>query len=91
MKNKLEDLRNHLFAQLERLGDEDCKLEKEVQRAASLVEVSNAIVETAKVEIDFLKVLSSSDGIIESSFLESRRTPAEIKSLKGGTSEQNGG
>lgn len=25
MKNQIEDLRNHLFAQLERLGDEDLK------------------------------------------------------------------
>ena len=28
MKNKIEDLRNHLFAQLERLSDEEIDKEK---------------------------------------------------------------
>ena len=36
MKNTLSDLNNHLFAQLERLGEEDLdeeEIKKEVQRA----------------------------------------------------------
>ena len=38
MKNTLSDLNNHLFAQLERLGEEDLdeeEIKKEVQRSKS--------------------------------------------------------
>ena len=48
MKNKIEDLRNHLFAQLERLSDEEIdkeKLDKEISRAASIVQVAETIIE----------------------------------------------
>lgn len=61
MKNKIEDLRNHLFEQLERLSDPDCDLEKETLRAASIVQVAQAITESAKIEVDFLKV-TTGDG-----------------------------
>ena len=43
MKNKLTDLNNHLFAQLERLGDEDLSGEKiadEVKRAKARKEAA---------------------------------------------------
>lgn len=61
-KNKIEDLRNHLFAQLERLGNEDItpqELETELKRAKSLKEVAQVIVNTAKVEVDFYKAAGS--------------------------------
>lgn len=64
MKNKIEDLRNHLFAQLERLGDDEemknpIKLERELQRAKSIKEVGQVIVNSAKVEVDAMKVLGN--------------------------------
>lgn len=40
MKNKLMDLNNHLFAQLERLGDEDLtpdQIENEAERTKAIV------------------------------------------------------
>jgi len=43
MKNKLGDLNNHLFAQLERLSDEDMSVEQidqEVKRASAMVDVA---------------------------------------------------
>jgi len=43
VKNKLSDLNNHLFAQLERLSDEDLppeKVEQEVARSDALVAVA---------------------------------------------------
>jgi hypothetical protein len=64
MKNKLPDLRNHLFAQLERLTNEDItaeELEKEVFRADAVVNVSKQIVETAKVEVTFIKAIGGKD------------------------------
>lgn len=61
-KNKLTDLNNHLFAQLERLGDEemnDEQLKKEVQRAKALTGVSSQIIKNAKVTIDAMKLVAN--------------------------------
>lgn len=54
MKNKLTDLNDHLFAQLERLGDEDMKpeqIEVEVKRATAIVSVANQIVGNAMLQV----------------------------------------
>ena len=61
MKNKIEDLRNHLFEQLERLGDDEkmknpIALERELKRAQAISEISQVIVNTAKAETDHLRV-----------------------------------
>jgi hypothetical protein len=47
MKNKLSDLHNHLFAEIERLGDEDLtgdKLKEEISRASALTAVAAQII-----------------------------------------------
>lgn len=65
MKNKLVDLNNHLFAQLERLGDEDLKPENikaEVKRTEAIVSVSNQIIENAKISLEAAKLISSHGG-----------------------------
>lgn len=49
-KNKLSDLNNHLFAQMERLGDEDLKgdaLVEEINRAWAISRVSQQIIKNA--------------------------------------------
>ncbi|ETX26697.1 hypothetical protein [Roseivivax isoporae] len=54
MKNKLSDLNNHLFAQLERLSDEGLdaeKLEQEVARAEAIVQVADKITGNADLQL----------------------------------------
>jgi hypothetical protein len=54
MKNKIEDLRNHLFATLEALQDKDNPMP--LDRAKAISEVAQTIINTAKVEVEFLEV-----------------------------------
>lgn len=52
MKNTLGDLNNHLFAELERLGDEGLtgdELKEELTRAESIVRVSSSIISNASL------------------------------------------
>ena len=54
MKNKLADLNNHLFAQLERLGDEDLtaeQIEQEAQRGDAIVAIAEQIVRNADLQL----------------------------------------
>lgn len=63
MKNTLPDLNNHLFAQLERLSDEDLKgeeLQSELLRAKGITDVSKTIVDNAKLVLDARKFIDNS-------------------------------
>lgn len=55
MKNKLSDLNNHLFAQLERLGDEKLKgeeLAKEIERSNAITSVAKEVISNARLVLD---------------------------------------
>jgi hypothetical protein len=54
VKNKIEDLRNHLFATLEALQDTDKPMD--IERAKAISDVAQTIINSAKVEVDFAKV-----------------------------------
>ncbi|HET8799662.1 MAG TPA: hypothetical protein VFN01_00625 [Marinobacter sp.] len=55
MKNKLTDLNNHLFAQLERLNDEGLSgeaLQEEIERSKAVTGVSKEVVSNARLVLD---------------------------------------
>lgn len=59
MKNKLSDLNNHLFSQLERLADESLTaedVEREVKRADAIVEVSDQVLRIADTGLKAAKL-----------------------------------
>lgn len=65
MKNTLGDLNNHLFAQLERLGDEDLKgegLQEEILRTKAITAVAAQIINNGSLVLEAKKLIS--DGIV---------------------------
>jgi hypothetical protein len=64
-QNKIQDLRNHLFEVLEMLKDGDI----DINRAYAIADVSRAIIDTAKVEVQYLKAIESNN---KSLFLENQ-------------------
>ena len=59
-KNKIEDLRNHLFATLEALQDDEKPME--IERAKTIADVAQVIVNSAKIEVDFIRATCRSQG-----------------------------
>jgi hypothetical protein len=54
VKNKIDDLRNHLFETLEALKDDEKPMD--LDRARAIADVAKVLVDSAKVEVAFLKV-----------------------------------
>lgn len=57
-KNKLIDLNNHLFEQLERLNDDELseeKLEEEIKRSKSITNVAQTIINNANLMLEAQK------------------------------------
>ena len=58
MKNRLTDLNDILFAQLERLTNEDLssdQIKDEIARGSSIVDLADKIVDNAKLQLDAVK------------------------------------
>lgn len=61
MKNKLTDLNDHLFAQIERLSEEGLspeKIDTEVKRGAAIVAVADQILRHASLQVQAAKIIS---------------------------------
>ena len=54
MRNKIDDLRDHLFATLEALRDEDKPMD--LERAKTISTVAQTIINSAKVECEYLEI-----------------------------------
>jgi len=66
-KTTLNDLRDHLFDVIERLKDSndpdvDDKEKISIESAQAIVGCSQAIINSAKLEVDFLKIVAENGG-----------------------------
>ena len=62
MKNTLGDLNNHLFAQLERLSDEDIKgeeLKDEIVRAKAVSAIAKQIIDDGTLVLETKKMMDN--------------------------------
>lgn len=82
MKNGITDLRNHLFAAIEALSDPDKPME--IARAKAISDVAQTIINSAKLEIEFMDKIGGTGG---TGFIPAERTPSanpNLRSLEGG-------
>jgi len=55
MRNKVEDLRNHLFETIEMLKDKEDPMD--IERAKAIAQVAQQIIESAKAETKHLEIV----------------------------------
>ena len=60
-RNKIQDLRNHLFEAIEHLMDPE-ESHMTIEKAKAIADLGQTIINSAKLEIDFIKVRDRSDG-----------------------------
>lgn len=82
-KRTLADLRDHLFDTIERLKAE--KDPMDVDRAQAVASVAKTILDSAKVEIGYMRV---TDGNVESDFIGGPRTKASVAIPQSSSAEQ---
>lgn len=61
MKNRLSDLNDHLFAQIERLAQEELtaqQIDTEVKRGNAIVAVADQILRHASLQVQAAKIMS---------------------------------
>ena len=61
MKNKLSDLNDHLFAQIERLSNEDLtpeQIEVETRRGAAIVAAAEQVIKNGDLQLRAAKLLA---------------------------------
>ena len=81
MKNKLSDLNDHLFAQIERLSDEKLSpedVEKEAQRGQAIVAAADQIIGIASLQIQAAKIVSD-HGLDPTTYLPAPTVPTGTK------------
>ncbi len=60
VKNKIGDLRDHLFEMLENIKDPEASIDLDRYRLG--IQVANSLIASAKVEVDYVKATGASGG-----------------------------
>lgn len=82
MKNKITDLRDHMFAALERLGNDELtpeQMKAEIERSKAISNLGNVIVESAKAQImaaRFTGEIEDTKNFLEDGVKKMERPPA---------------
>lgn len=79
MKNKLSDLRNHLFETIEALKDPDKPMD--IDRAKAVSEVAQTIINSAKIELQFIELTGGQDA--KSEFLGAPQPRPALAAVNG--------
>lgn len=93
MKNKLTDLNDHLFAQLERLADENLtpeQIERETKRGEAVVAVADGIIRNASLQLAAAKLVHDTgkgDPMLYLPSIEGRARVPQLEVKAGGKSQ----
>jgi len=80
MQNTLGDLNNHLFAQLEKLNDDDLTgdaLDTEIKRAEAMSKIGEQIIKTGELQLRAMKHMDEYG-------YERKKTVPEMLEVRGG-------
>jgi len=80
----INDLRDHLFATLKALRDPERPMD--IERAKAVSDVAQRVIETAKVEVDYLRVTGGG----EAPFLDAIGSSNLPPQLPGGSAPKDG-
>lgn len=81
MKNKMADLKNHLFVALERLNDDtltDAQLKNEIERSKAISEIGKVLVDGAKTSLLHAKLTGKLKELDDDEF---DNQPSKVKKL----------
>jgi hypothetical protein len=79
-KNTLQDLRDHLFATLEALSDQEKPME--IDRAKAICDTAGQIIDSAPVEVKYMEVTGQGEKRAEKFFGADAQPPVTLTSRK---------
>lgn len=82
MKNKLVDLNDYLFEEMERLTDDETlnkNFDKEIERSKALTNISKEVIKNAKLLLDARKYMDKADDLTELPLLLQQEKEADSK------------
>jgi len=64
-RNKINDLRDHLFETIERLKNPDENETMTVEKAKVIADIGQVLVNSAKIEVDMIRLVDKQNGIYQ--------------------------